>query len=84
MFAKKRTFYDPDAEHRGIQLIKIPGIISIERDTAFDDTDYYRSGGIRLYYKSFTNKVAGLKEGILLEAGFDDVIPLAIIKLVCV
>ena len=30
--------------------IKIDGIISVDRDTAFDDTVYYRSGGIRLHY----------------------------------
>ncbi|MFD2287130.1 nucleotidyl transferase AbiEii/AbiGii toxin family protein [Pedobacter petrophilus] len=55
--------------------IKIDGIISIERDTTFDDTDQYRSGGIRLYYKSHTSVISGVKEGILLEAGFDTVTP---------
>lgn len=54
--------------------IKIPGIISVERDIAFD-TKYYKSGGIRLHYKNLTNKIEGLKEGILLEAGFDNVKP---------
>lgn len=56
------------------QEIKIDGITSIERDHAFDDAEG-RSGGIRLYYKSYTPAVDGLKEGILLEAGFDTVTP---------
>ncbi|MES2457849.1 MAG: nucleotidyl transferase AbiEii/AbiGii toxin family protein [Bacteroidota bacterium] len=67
--ARKR-FYDWVAN-----TIAIDGIVSVERDTAFDDTDYYRSGGIRLHYKSFTTSIAGVKEGILLEAGFDDIAP---------
>lgn len=55
--------------------IKIDGIVSIERDTAFDDPKNYRSGGIRLKYESNTTSIEGVKEGILLEAGFDTVTP---------
>ncbi|MDB5200856.1 MAG: hypothetical protein JWQ27_265 [Ferruginibacter sp.] len=55
--------------------IKIDGIISIERDREFDNERTYNSGGIRLHYKSFADKVDGLKEGILLEVGFDTVTP---------
>jgi hypothetical protein len=55
--------------------IKIDGIISVKRDRAFDDEMHYRSGGIRLKYKSYAPAVEGLKEGILLEAGFDTVTP---------
>lgn len=55
--------------------IKIDGIISIERDESFDDETSYRSGGIRLHYKSYTANMDGVKEGILLEVGFDDVTP---------
>jgi len=33
------------------------------------------SGGIRLRYRSFTTQIADLKDGILLEAGFDVVAP---------
>ena len=55
--------------------IKIEGIISVVRDGAFDDPKYYRSGGIRLLYESKTEAIAGVKEGILLEAGFDTVTP---------
>ncbi|QMW01513.1 nucleotidyl transferase AbiEii/AbiGii toxin family protein [Spirosoma foliorum] len=55
--------------------IKIEGILSVERDTNFDDTEHYRSGGIRLLYQSQTETIDGVKEGILLEAGFDTVRP---------
>jgi predicted nucleotidyltransferase component of viral defense system len=54
--------------------IKIDGIVSVERDHDFDDAEG-RSGGIRLHYKTHTKPVEGLKEGILLEAGFDTVTP---------
>lgn len=65
----RRFFYDWLAQN-----IKIDGIIHVERDTAFDD-DKYRSGGIRLYYDTPHNHPGDLKEGILLEVGFDDVTP---------
>jgi hypothetical protein len=55
--------------------IKIDGIVATERDEAFDDPDYYRSGGIRLIYKNVFSKIEGVKEGILLEAGFDTITP---------
>jgi hypothetical protein len=68
--ARRKEFYDSlEVE------IKIDGIISVERDTAFDDPVLYRSGGIRLHYESKADRVEGIKEGILLEAGFDDVTP---------
>jgi Nucleotidyl transferase AbiEii toxin, Type IV TA system len=67
---KRKDFYDWLAKE-----IKISGIVSVERDTAFDDTNCYKSGGIRLNYKNVVNKVDGVKEGILLEAGFDDITP---------
>ncbi|SEW26872.1 Nucleotidyl transferase AbiEii toxin, Type IV TA system [Chitinophaga sp. YR573] len=66
----RRKFYDWLAE-----TIKMDGIISVERDHAFDDTVYYRSGGIRLHYESKTDHINGIKNGILLEAGFDTVTP---------
>jgi hypothetical protein len=68
--ASRKGFYDWLADN-----IKIEGIVSVERDTAFDNTNTYTSGGIRLHYKSYTENVPGLKEGILLEAGFDTVTP---------
>jgi len=67
---KRKAFYDWLANE-----IKIPGIVKIARDTEFDDPENYRSGGIRLFYENKTDKVKALKEGILLEAGFDNVTP---------
>jgi hypothetical protein len=55
-------------------IIEISGIENVERDTEFDDPKY-RSGGIRLYYKKHGGSLSGLKDGILLEVGFDDVTP---------
>lgn len=66
----RKDFYDWLADN-----IKIDGIVDVKRDTAFDDTDKYRSGGIRLFYNSQTEYLEGVKEGILLEAGFDTVTP---------
>ena len=66
----RRDFYD-----RLAQTIVIDGITSVERDTAFDDPRQYRSGGIRLTYASINGSVEGLKDGVLLEVGFDDVAP---------
>ena len=66
----RKKYYDWLAEN-----IKIDGIISIKRDRAFDDEAYYRSGGIRLLYESKRENIEGVKEGILLEAGFDTVAP---------
>lgn len=54
--------------------IQITGISNVARDRVFDD-DKYRSGGIRLRYPSAFDNPAGLKEGILLEVGFDDTTP---------
>lgn len=66
----RKKFYDVLAKS-----IVINGIVSIERDYEFDDLDKYRSGGIRLNYISHTPTLDGLKDGILLEAGFDTVTP---------
>jgi hypothetical protein len=66
----RRDFYDWLADTR----IRIDGIDSVERDTAFD-SDKLFSGGIRLRYRSFTSRIDDLKDGILLEAGFDAVTP---------
>lgn len=68
--AKRKAFYDSLATE-----IKIPGITSVVRDAAFDEETTYRSGGIRLNYRTKVDKVGAMKEGILLEAGFDDVTP---------
>jgi hypothetical protein len=54
--------------------IRIDGIEKVERDTAFDNKDM-TSAGIRLFYKPLVPAMQGLRDGVLLEAGFDDVSP---------
>jgi hypothetical protein len=66
----RKDFYDWLA-----QEIKIDGISSVERDAAFDDIPNYRGAGIRLNYDSVTEALDGLREGVLLEVGFDTVAP---------
>lgn len=70
MKAARKEFYDVFANS-----LSINGIIEIVRDHEFDDKEKFRSGGIRLYYESHTPTLEGLKDGILLEAGFDTVTP---------
>lgn len=53
---------------------KINGIEDVARDNLFDSDDF-QSGGIRLNYKSHFATAPGLKEGILLELGFDKTAP---------
>jgi len=66
----RKDFYDWLANTK----IKIDGIDTVERDTAFDSEKLF-SGGIRLRYQSLTTPIDDLKDGILLEAGFDVVTP---------
>jgi hypothetical protein len=68
--AARKEFYDVFANS-----LSIDGIIEIVRDHKFDDKEKFRSGGIRLNYESHTPTLEGLKDGILLEAGFDTVTP---------
>lgn len=65
----RRAYYNELAAR-----ISIPGIDIVERDTQFDD-DKMRSAGIRLNYTPRTAALAGVKDGILLELGFDDTAP---------
>jgi len=65
----RKIFYDWLADQ-----ISIEGIIKGERDSLFDDVKY-RSGGIRLFYESLFSELKGLREGVLLELGFDDTTP---------
>ena len=53
---------------------KINGIEEVKRDTDFDDSKY-RNAGIRLYYKSMFSLLPNIKDGILLELGFDKTTP---------
>lgn len=66
----RKEYYDILAKQ-----IEIEGIVKVERDHAFDTERTYNSGGIRLIYNSVTENKNGLKEGILLEVGFDTVTP---------
>jgi len=66
----RKKYYDYLAEN-----ISISGIIRVERDVEFDDTKKYFSGGIRLYYDAKFPSDDSVKEGVLLEVGFDDVAP---------
>jgi len=66
----RKNFYDWLSDN-----IVIDGIVGVERDPEFDEKRYYRSGGIRLRYDSRRENMTGLKDGILLEVGFDDVSP---------
>lgn len=65
----REDFYDWLAK-----MIKIDGIVKVERDRAFDDAKF-RNGGIRLHYEAKMPSIPDLKEGILLEIGFDNVTP---------
>jgi hypothetical protein len=65
----RKRFYDWLAE-----TIRIDGIAKVERDTAFDNKAL-TSGGIRLFYDGVVEPLPDLKEGVLLEAGFDVVTP---------
>ena len=67
--ASRRAYYDELTAR-----IRIPGIDSVARDTQFDD-DKMRSAGIRLNYTPRAAALAGVKDGILLELGFDDTAP---------
>lgn len=66
----RKAFFD-----RLANTTVIDGIEAVERDEAFDDVPRYRNGGIRLLYRSSSGAVDGLKDGILLEVGFDDIAP---------
>lgn len=68
---KTRTdFYDWLA-----RSIKIDGITNVERDTEFNDVPRYRSAGIKLKYPMAVEAMEGLRDGVLLEVGFDTVAP---------
>jgi hypothetical protein len=66
----RRQFYDWLANEK----IKIDGFVSVERDTSFDNARL-TSAGIRLRYPTKVPALKGLKEGVVLEAGFDQVAP---------
>jgi hypothetical protein len=49
-------------------------VANVQRDTTFDNKDLF-SARIRLFYNSVTSQLEGLREGVLLELGFDYVTP---------
>lgn len=68
---RRREFFDGL-----VPRLDIPGFLGAERDQAFDDpTGRMRGAGIRLIYPELNPLPAGLKAGVLLEAGFDRVAP---------
>lgn len=66
----RRNFFDWLAAE-----LSIPGIVAVDRDAGFDDPDKFRNAGIRLRYASHFDSIDGLKDGILLEVGFDQTQP---------
>jgi len=62
-------------EHKFMALELARTIITNTISSDYDDPKKYNSGGIRLYYKKFTGLIEGVKDGILLEAGYDTVAP---------
>lgn len=67
--AARRAFYDSLPER-----LAIPGFLKAVRDEEFDD-EKMRSAGIRLLYPEANPLPEGVKTGVLLEAGFDQVAP---------
>ncbi len=65
----RRQFFDKLRDK-----IKIPGVIAVERETAYDDASL-RNAGLRLRYETKFGPIQGLKDGILLEVGFDQTTP---------
>jgi hypothetical protein len=68
--ASRRAFYDWLAGEK----IRIAGITQVERATEFDNDKLF-SAGIRLRYRTRVPALNGLREGVVLEAGFDTVAP---------
>jgi hypothetical protein len=65
----RRLFYEKLRDK-----INIRGITSIERDMTYDD-QALRNAGLRLSYETHFGSIADLKDGILLEVGFDQTTP---------
>jgi hypothetical protein len=65
----RRVFYEKLRDK-----IKVSGITSVERDTTYDD-ETLRNAGLRLSYETHFGSIASLKDGILLEVGFDQTAP---------
>lgn len=69
--AQRQAFFDGLVDR-----LPIPGFIAAERDPEFDDpSGQMRGAEIRLRYPEINPLPEGVKTGILLEAGFDQVTP---------
>lgn len=68
----RKKYFDWLAEYLSS---KIPGAIDILRDPDFDDEAKYRNGAIRVFYDNVFTPIVGVKQGILLEVGFDNTTP---------
>ena len=66
--AKRKEYFEGLAKK-----INIPGM-QVSRDTDYDDPKF-RNAGILLSYDNIFKALPGVKEGILLEAGFDTTTP---------
>lgn len=64
----RESFFNDLCNH-----ISVPNMQS-ERDQSFDDK-LFRSAGIRLNYKTLFDANKDIKQGVLLEVGFDNVAP---------
>jgi hypothetical protein len=71
----RRTFFEKLKEK-----LHIPGIIAVERDASYDD-EKLRNAALRLRYNSFFGSVPGLKDGVLLEVGFDQTTPYRLVTI---
>lgn len=65
----RRSFFDNLAN-----ILAVSGV-SFQRDHAFDDVAKMRGAGIRGTYQSYFPSIDALKEGVLLEVGFDKTTP---------
>lgn len=65
----RRQFFEKVTHELNIAGLKF------RRDTNFDDIEKMRSGGIRAEYSSLFSDIPSLKEGIVLELGFDQTTP---------
>ncbi len=67
---ESRKFFFDDLAN----ILTMPGLI-FQRDHEFDDLAKMRSAGIRGTYQSHFPSLAALKDGVLLEVGFDKTTP---------
>jgi predicted nucleotidyltransferase component of viral defense system len=57
-----------------LKRLKISDLVFI-RDESFDDIEKMRNAGMRAVYRSYFSVSQDIKEGVLLEVGFDQIMP---------